>query len=157
MKWRRLTINSRLKCAVCAPSTPKRLKSVNLSKRILPASKVRHLRRSRLPQAWLRPPYVPGLRCQWQPRPRLLPTPVLPLPRMRRPISPRSPGLRLLLVLLQSPAVLLPVPRLLGRVPLPPSTAAVLPRRCSDPNQPMRRKSVFTNINVGFPPLPSRI
>jgi len=157
MKWRRLTINSRLKCAVCAPSTPKKLKSVNLSKRISAASKVRHLRRSHLPQAWLRLRYVPGLRCQWQPQLHLLPTPVLPLPPTRRPISPHSPGLQLLLALLRLLAVRLPAPRLLGRTLLLPSTAAVLPRKCSDPNQLMRRKTVFININVGSPPLPPTI
>ena len=140
-----------------APSTPKRLKSVNLSKRILPASKVRRLRRSHLPQAWLRLPYVLGPRCLWHRQPHPLPTPVRPLPPTRRPISPHSPGLRLLLVLLQSLAALPPVPRLLGRAPLPPLMAAVLPRKCSEPNQPTKRKSVSTNTNVGSPPLPSLI
>jgi hypothetical protein len=152
MRWRRLTINSRLSYAVCAPSTLKNLKSVNPSKRILPASKVRRLRRSRLRLAWPRLPCGLGLRCQWRLRPHLLHCPILRLPPTRRPINPRSLGPRLLLGLLRLLAVSLPALPPLGRTPLPPSTAAALPRRCSDPNPPMRRKNVFTNINVGSPP-----
>jgi hypothetical protein len=153
MRWRRLTINSRLSCAVCAPSTLKKLKSVNLSKRILPALKVRHLRRSHLRLAWPRLPCDLGLQCQWHPQLRLPRPPVLRLPPTRRPINPHYLGLRLLLGLLRLPAALLLVLPLLGRILLPLSMAAVLPRKCSDPNPPMRRKSVFTNINAGSPPL----
>ena len=137
-----------------APSTLKKLKSVNLSKRILPALKVRHLRRSHLRLAWPRPPCDLGLRCQWHPRPHLLPIPIpiLRLPPTRRPINPRSLGPRLLPGLLRLLVALLPVLPLLGQTLLPQSAAAALLRRCSDPNPLMRRKNVFTNISAGSPP-----
>jgi len=150
MRWRRLTINSRLSCAVCAPSTLKKLKSVNLSKRILPASKSRHPWRSHLRLAWPRLPYGQGLRCRWRPQLPPLHLPTLRLPPMLRPISPHSLGPRLLLGHLRSLAVLLLALPLLGRTLLLQSIPAV-PRRCSGPNLPMRRKNVFNNINVGFP------
>ena len=143
--------SSLLNLFLSVPSTPKKLKSVNLSKRTLPASKVRHLRRSHLRLAWPRLLCDPGLR--WHPQPRLPHPPAPRLPPTLRPINPRSLGPRLLLGLLRLPAALLLALPLLGRTLLPLSMAAVLPRRCSDPNPPMRRKSVFTNTNVGSPPL----
>jgi hypothetical protein len=151
MKWRRLTINSRLSYAVCALSTLKKLKSVNLSKRILPASKVRYLLRSHLRLAWLRLPCDLGLLCQWRLQLHPLRPPILPLPPTRRPINPHFPGPRLLLGLLQLPAVLLLALHPPGQAPLRLSMAAVLPQRCFDPNPLTRRKNVFISINVGFP------
>jgi hypothetical protein len=156
MKWTRLIINLRLSCAVCAPSTPKKLKNVNLSKRIFPASKFRHPRRSRLRLAWPHLPYDRGPRCRWRPQTRLLHIPALRLRPMLRPINLRSLGPPLPLGLLRSPAALPLAPLLLGQILPPPSTAAVL-RRCSDPNPQMRRKTALTNTNVGSPLLPPLI
>jgi hypothetical protein len=135
-----------------ALSTLKKLKSVNLSKRILPASKVRCLRRSHLPLAQLRLPCDLGLLCQWRPQPHLLRPPILLLPRTRRPISPHSLGPRLPLGLLRLPAALLLVLPLPDPTPLPLSMAAVFHKGCSDPNPLMRRKNVFINTNVGSLP-----
>jgi hypothetical protein len=146
MKWRRLTINSRLSYAVCALSSLKNPKNVNLSKRILPALKVRYPRRSPRPLVSLRLPCDLGLRCQWHLRPRLLRHPVLRLLPTLRPINPLSLGPRLRLGLLRLLAAPPLVPLLLGRTPPPPSMAAVLHRKCSDPNPPMRRKNAFINV-----------
>jgi hypothetical protein len=134
-----------------ALSTLKKLKSVNLSKRIFPASKVRYLRRSHLRLALLRLPCDLGLLCQWLPQPHLLRPPILLLPPTRRPINLHSLGPRLLLGPLQLLVALLLALPLPGRTPLLPSMAAVPHRRCSDPNPLMRRKNVF--INVGSLPL----
>ena len=137
-----------------ALSTLKKLKSVNLSKRILPASKVRYLRRSHLRPARLRLLCDLGLLCRWRLQLPLLRPPILPLPRTRRPINLRSLGPQLLLGLLRSLAALLPALPLLDQTLLLLSMAAALHRRCSDPSPLMRRKNVFINTNVGFPPLP---
>ena len=134
-----------------ALSTLKKLKSVNLSKRILPASKVRYLPRSHLRLARLRLPCDLGLLCLWLLQPHPLQPPVLHLPPTRLLINPHFPGPRLLLGPLQSLAALPLAPPLPGRTLLPLSTAAVLRRRCFDPNPLMRRKNVF--ISVGSPPL----
>jgi hypothetical protein len=135
-----------------ALSTLKKLKSVNLSKRILPASKVRYLLRSHLRLAWLRLPCDLGLLCQWRLQQHLPRPPILPLPPMRRPINPHFPGLRLLLGLLRLLAVLPLALHLPGQAPLRLSMDAVLHQRCFDPNPLMRRKNVFINTNVGSPP-----
>ena len=138
-----------LKSFLSAFSTLKKFKSVNLSKRILSASKVRYPQRSRLRLVWLHLPCVPGLPCRWRPQLPLRRPPALHLPPTPRPTNHHSPGRRLHLGPLQLLAAPLLVPPLLGRI-LPLRLMAVaLRQRCSDPNLQMSKRNAFINTNVG--------